>query len=109
MLFLNALEKIPSCKSLYVFYKKLRKALMHRTRLHSKFLKEKTTLPGLAYNKKRNICVSTLCKSKKPYFENLYIKNLNDNRKFGGSVKPLFLNKVKSNVHVALRENDQYF
>ena len=82
------------------------KALMLRTKLRNKFLKQKTTESRSAYNKQRNVCVSILRKAEKSYFENLDIKNLSDNRKFWGTVKPLFSKKVKSNYYITLNGND---
>ena len=80
--------------------------MMLRTKLRNKFLKQKTTETRSAYNKQRNICVSILRKAKRSYFENLDIKNLSDNRKFWGTVKPLFSNKVRSNDYITLNKND---
>ena len=71
--------------------------MMLRTKLRNKFLQQKTTEARSAYNKQRNICESILRKAKRSYFENLDIKNLSDNRKLRGTVKPLFSNKVRSN------------
>ena len=50
--------------------------------------------------------LSILCKAKRSYLENLDIKNLNDNRKFYSTVKPLFIHKVRSIDYIALNEND---
>ena len=80
--------------------------MMLRIKLRNKFLKQKRTETRSAYNKQRNICVSILRKAKRSYFENLDIKNLSDNRKFWGTVKPLFSNKVRSNDYITLNEND---
>ena len=80
--------------------------MMLRTKLRNKFLKQKTTETRSAYNKQRNIYVSILRKAKRSYFENLDIKNLGDNRKFWGTVEPLFSNKVRSNDYITLNEND---
>ena len=60
----------------------------------------------MAYNKRRKICVSILRKAKRSYFEKLDIKNLSDNRKFWGTVKPLFSNKVRSNDYITLNKNN---
>ena len=79
--------------------------MMLRTKLRCKFLKQNTTETRLANSKQRNICLSILRKAKRSYFEKLYIKNFSDNRKFGGTVKPLFSNKVRSDDYVALNEN----
>ena len=47
--------------------KDIHKAVMTRTRLRNKFLKEPTQMNRLAYKKQRNYCVSLLCQSKKQY------------------------------------------
>ena len=80
MTFLNALNSFAN-HSKFV-NKELSKAMMLRTKLSNKFLKQKTTEIRPAYNKQRNICVSILCKAKRSRFENLGIKNLSDNSKF---------------------------
>ena len=113
LLFLNALNKFAPVrkKKFHASHsrfvdKELSKPLMHRTKLNKKILKEKTTQARLAHNKKNNTCVAGLHKSKGAYFENLDIKNLSDNKKLGDSVKPLFSNKVRSDVQITLCEND---
>ena len=79
--------------------------MMLRTKLRNKFLKQKTTETKSGYNKQRNICVSILRKAKRSYFENLDIKNFSDNRKFWGTIKPLFSNKVRSNDYITLNND----
>ena len=113
MTFLNALNSFAPVKEKYLranhskfVNKELSKAIMLRTKLRNKFLKQKTTETRSGYNKQRNICVSILRKAKRSYFENLDIKNLSDNRKFWGTVKPLFSNKVRSNDYITFNEND---
>ena len=113
MIFLNALNSFAPVKKKYLranhskfVNKELSKAMMLRTKLRNKFLKQKTTETRSAYNKQRNICVSIPRKAKRSYFENLDIKNLSDNRKFWGTIKPLFSNKVRSNDYITLNEND---
>ena len=112
MTFLNALNSLAPVKKKYLranhskfVNKELSKAMMLRTKLRNKFLKQKTTETRSAYNKQRNIYVSILRKAKRSYFENLDIKNLSDHRKFWGTIKPLFSNKVRSNDYITLNEN----
>ena len=62
--------------------KVLSKAIMQRTRLRNKFLKNPTNQNRLSYTKQRNFCLSLLRKEKKEYFENLNEKDITDNRKF---------------------------
>ena len=113
MTFLNALNSFAPVKKKYLrvnhskfVNKELTKAMMLRTKLHNKFLKPKTTETRSAYNKQRNTCVSILRKAKRSYFENLDIKNLSDNRKFGGTIKPLLSNKVRSYDNITFNEKD---
>ena len=65
----------------------------------------KIKVEHLAYKKQRNVYVSILRKSKKCYHENLDTKNITDNKKFWGTVEPLFSNKVRSNTCITLNEN----
>ena len=102
MTFLNVLNMLPSLKKKYLranhsrfINKEFNKAIMQRSMLRNAYLKDKTRAARIAYKKQRNVCVSILRKSKKCYYENLDTKNIMDNKKFWGTVKPLFLNKVR--------------
>ena len=46
-------------------------------------------------------------KFERAYYENLNFKNLSVNRKFLGSLKPLFSSKVRWNIRITLNENHQ--
>ena len=112
MTFLKALNSFAPVKKKYIranhskfINKELSKSMMLRTNLRNKFLKQKTTETRSSYNKQRNICISVLRKTKRSYFENLYIKNLSDNRKFWGTVKPLSSSKLRSNDYITLNQN----
>ena len=68
MTFLNALNSFAPVKKKYLcgthsklVNKELSKAMMLRTKLRNKFLKQKATETRWAYNKQRNTCVSILC------------------------------------------------
>ena len=65
MTFLNALNSFASVMKKYLrtnhskfASNEFSKAMMQKTKLRNKFLKQKTTETRLAYNKQRNICVS---------------------------------------------------
>ena len=66
--------------------KKIRKAIMVRSRLRNKFLKEKTAFSREAYNKQRNYCVKLIRDSKIKYFGNLNVKSITDNKLFWKTV-----------------------
>ena len=46
-------------------------------------------------------------KSKREYYENLFIKNVNDNRIFGKSVKPLLSDKSRIRDRISIREKEE--
>ena len=76
--------------------KDVSKTIMLRTKLINQFLKNRTLQTKTKYNNQRNICVSLVKKAKRNYYENLDLKDINDNKKFWTTVKPLFSNKIKS-------------
>ena len=51
------------------------------------------------------MCGNILQNSKKHYHDNLDTKNITDNNKFWGTVKPHFSKKVRSNTYITLNEN----
>ena len=55
---------------------------MATSRLHNKFLNNKTEENGTLYVKQRNNCISLLGNTKKMYYSNLGEKNLTDDRPF---------------------------
>ena len=87
--------------------KGLHKAIMKRSRLRNKFLRDRTETSRKEYKKQRNFCVDLLKKAKKDHFENPDVNYVLDNRKFWQNVKPLFSNKVKTKTTIKLIENDE--
>ena len=85
--------------------KELSKAIMRRTKLQNQFLKKRTSEAKLRYNKQINLCVNLLRKTKRNHYEDLDLKDINDNKKFWTTVKPLFCNKIKSVENITLDEN----
>ena len=71
------------------------KAIMTRTRLRNRFLKNRSYQNRDLFRKQRNLCVSFLRKSKKDYFSGLNEKQITDKR-FWKAVKPFLSNKVQS-------------
>ena len=87
--------------------KQLRKAIMHHSRLKNIFNKSRTPKTWDSYKKQRNFCVNLLRKTKKEYFENINIKDINDNKKFWKTVKPLFSNKgLNTNKLMIIEKNN---
>ena len=112
--FMEILNKIAPLKTKFLranrskfVTKEVSKAIMLRTKLRNKFLKKKTLESKAKYNKQRNICVSLIKKAKLNYYENLELKDINDNKKFWPTVKPLFSNKIKSAENIYLDESGE--
>ena len=84
--------------------KKLRKAIMIRSRLKNNYHKYKTEISFQLYKKQRNICTSLLRKTKADYFNSLKTSDLNDVRKFWKIIKPIFGGK-RDNGDINLVDN----
>ena len=83
------------------------KAIMTRTRLRNRFLKNRSNRNRDLFRKQRNLCVTLLRKSKKDYFSNLNEKQITNNKRFWKTVKPFLSNKVQSSERINLTdEND---
>ena len=87
--------------------KTLSKAIMLRTKLRNKFLKNRSNENKTNYVKQRNHCVSFLRKAKREYYSNLDEKNIYDNKAFWKVVKPMLSKKIKSKERITLIENDE--
>ena len=61
--------------------KDLHKAIMKRSRLRNKFLRDTTDISREEYKKQRNLCVSLLKKAKKDHFVNRDIKSVTVTKK----------------------------
>ena len=79
---------------------------MNRSRLRKQFLKNRSVESRMKYNKQRNICVALHRKTKRKYFKDLRLSDVNDNKKFWKTVKPLFGNKIKCKSQIALVEGN---
>ena len=62
--------------------KDIHKAIMTRTRLGNRSLKEPTQMNRLAYKKQRNYCVSSMRQNKKQYYGSLNVNHITDNKNF---------------------------
>ena len=111
-IFMELLNKAAPLKTKYLranyskfMTKELSKAIIRRTKLRNQFLKKRTSEAKLKYNKQRKLCVSMLRKTKRNHYKNLDLNDINDNKKFWTTVKPLFCNKIKSVENITLDEN----
>ena len=62
--------------------KDINEAIMARTRLRNRFLKQATPMNRLAYKKQRNYCVLLMCENEKQYYGSLSVNRINDNKNF---------------------------
>ena len=99
-------EKLIRANNSPFMNKTMSKAIMTRSRLKNKFLKNPTEENKVNYNKQRNYCVNLLCKIKKNYYANLDINNVTDNKKFWNTVKPFFSDKSNTGKNITLIDGD---
>ena len=71
--------------------KKLRKAIMRRSGL--KNIPNKSRTPKTCDSYKKQFLCKFLRKTKKQYFENNSVKDINENKKFWKTIKLFFSNK----------------
>ena len=81
----------------------LSKAIMLRTNLRKKFLKNRSNENKTNYLKQGNHCVSLLRKTKREYYSNLEEKKICDNKTFW----KMLSKKIKFNERITLIENDE--
>ena len=87
--------------------KTLSKAFMHRSKLKNKYQRTPTEENKNAFKKHRNFCTGLLKREKRKYYNNLDLKDIEDNRKFWKSIKPLFTGKSKLKSCITLLENEK--
>ena len=85
--------------------KELHKAIMKRSRLRNKFLKNKNEINRNNYKVQRNYCEKLIKTTKKQYFNNLNTSKVTDNRTFWKTVVLLFTNKPSRSEKVIINKN----
>ena len=85
-------------------HNEISKAIMTRTRLRNRFLRNRSNRNRDLFRKQRSLCASLLRKSKKDYFSKLNEKQITDNKRFWKTVKPLLSNKFQSSEKINLTE-----
>ena len=73
--------------------KTLRKAIMKRSELASKYHKTKNNEDYSKFKKQRNFCSKLYKKERKQFYKNLNIEDITDNKKFWTTIKPLLSEK----------------
>ena len=108
---MQALDKMAPIKQKHIrgnqspfMNKDIHKAVMTRTRLRNRFLKEPTQMNRLAYKKQINYCISLLRQNKIQYYGSLNVNHITDNKNFWRVVKPNLSNKILGTSRVILRD-----
>ena len=78
--------------------KTLRKAIMRRSQLQTKYFKNKSQKDYLAFKKPRNFCSKLYKKERKNHYNSLDIKNITDNKQFWKTIKPFLSEKNQNNI-----------
>ena len=87
--------------------KAMRKAIMKRSELATKYRRSPTDENLRTWKKHKNFCSNLYKRERRNYYESLDMKKLTDNQKFWNTVKPIFSNKAKGSSHISLIENDK--
>ena len=85
--------------------KELHKAIMKRSRLRNKFLKDRTENNQKNFKHQRNFCKKLLRTTKKSYYSNLDIKKVTDNKTFWKTIIPLFTKRPLKDEKINPIEN----
>ena len=86
--------------------KALRKAIMKRSELESKYFKKSTENNKLMYRKQRNFGRKLYKKERWKYYNNLELNDIADNKKFWKTVKPFLSNKSIQTSQITLVDED---
>ena len=84
----------------------LSKAVMKRSRLHNKYLKNPNEINKMLHRKYRNYCVNLFKMEKRRYYENLDAKLIIDNKQFWKTAKPVFSESQKDSRNITLFEKE---
>ena len=85
----------------------LRKAMMRRSQLESKYLKTKTELDKTNFKKQKNFVSRFYKKERAKYFKNLDLKIFLENKTFWKNVKPFFSEKGSIRHKISLVDKNE--
>ena len=113
-IFINVLNKHAPMKKKFFranhtpyMTKTLRKAIMRRSQLQTKYFKNKSQNDYLAFKKQRNFCSKLYKKERKNYYNSLDIKNITDNKQFWKTIKPFLSEKIRTTSKIKLKNQDK--
>ena len=112
--FLASLDKLASYKSKKIranqvpyMTKNLRKAIMQRSQLKTKYFKRNTAESLRLYKKQNIFCIKWHKKERKKYCNSLKLNKVTDNKAFWKAIKP-FLSDKRTNINkITLVDNDK--
>ena len=87
--------------------KLMRKAIMKRSNLQTKYFKLKTTESLNKYKKQKNYCSRLYKTERKKYFQSLNPKNILDSKKFWKVINPFFSEKRKATNKITIVDNEE--
>ena len=87
--------------------KSLRKAIMRRSQLQSKYFKTKDMSDYVKFKKQRNFVSKMHRKEKKKFYKNIDIKTILDNKKFWKYMKPVFSEKNNCKPKIMLVQGNE--
>ena len=88
--------------------KPLRKAIMRRSNLEYKYLKNRTPENQEVYKKPKNYCSRLYKKERKSYYTNLDFKNITDNKRFWKTMMPFLTDKGVNSQKITLKMTKFY-
>ena len=107
--FLNVLNNHAPLKKKFIranhvpyMTKPLRKAIMNRSQLENKYLRNSSNLNRTKYKKQKNFCSRLYKKGRKKFYSKLDIKNLTDNKQFWKTMKPFLSEKSNNASEISL-------
>ena len=87
--------------------KLLRKAMMKRSELETKFHKTRSIEDQKAYKKQKNYVSRLYKKERKNYYSNINLSNITDNKKFWRTIKPFFTDKSNKTKPITIIKNNE--
>ena len=88
----------------FSWIKRYKKAIMIRSKLRNKFLRNRNESNKKAYSKQRNTCVNILFKTKKQCYPKFEVSKVVDNKKFWKTVKNFFPTCSKSTTKTSAEQ-----
>ena len=87
--------------------KALRKAIMRRSELESKYRKTNCKDCQRAFKKQKNFVSRLYKKERKKFYDDLDLSEITDNKRFWKTVKPLFSEKTSKGQNITLVKGDE--